>query len=95
LKKKRFYTLAHQEYQMTAIALTPGPPYFAVIFTSLNTDGDDGYPDKAEEMENLAALQPGFPGMESVRSGLGITVSYWSSLDDIKDWHQHAKHRFA
>ena len=80
---------------MTDIALTPEPPYYAVIFTSLRTEDEDGYAAMAEEMENLAALQPGFLGMESVRSGLGITVSYWSRLDDIKAWHQHAEHQLA
>ena len=80
---------------MSEIAATPKPPYFAVIFTSTRTDSDNGYSAMAEEMVNLAASQPGYLGMESVRSGLGITVSYWSSLEEIKAWHNHAEHRLA
>lgn len=80
---------------MSDIAVTPEPPYFAVIFTSIRTDGDDGYSAMAEEMVELASRQAGFLGMESVRSGLGITVSYWASLEDIKAWRQNAEHRLA
>ncbi|HTN65357.1 MAG TPA: antibiotic biosynthesis monooxygenase, partial [Burkholderiaceae bacterium] len=28
---------------MPSIAETPNPPYYAVIFTSVRTEGDDGY----------------------------------------------------
>ncbi len=80
---------------MTDIARTPAPPYFAVIFTSLRTDGDDGYAAMAEKMVELAALQPGFLGMESVRSGLGITISYWSRLEDIQAWRENIEHQLA
>jgi len=80
---------------MSSIAITPKPPYFAVIFTSTRTDGDDGYSAMADKMVDLAAAQAGFLGMESVRSGLGITVSYWASLEDIKAWHKNAEHQFA
>ena len=37
------------------IAGTPAAPYFAVIFTSLRTDGENGYGKMAEAMEKLAA----------------------------------------
>jgi hypothetical protein len=62
---------------MSIIAQTPKPPYYAVIFTSIRTDIDEGYAQMAEKMVQLAATQPGFLGMESARDGLGITVSYW------------------
>ena len=63
------------------LARTPEPPYYAVVFTSLRTDGDQGYARMAERMMELAAEQPGFLGVESARGadGLGITVSYWTS----------------
>jgi hypothetical protein len=53
--------------------------YYAVIFTSLRTEGDQGYAEAAERMLALAREQPGFLGIESARGddGLGITVSYW------------------
>ncbi|MFI5159936.1 MAG: antibiotic biosynthesis monooxygenase family protein [Sphingobacteriales bacterium] len=77
------------------IANTPQAPYYAVIFTSLRTDGDNGYCDMAVEMNKLASEQPGYLGFESAREGLGITVSYWESLDAIKNWKANARHLFA
>jgi heme-degrading monooxygenase HmoA len=80
---------------MTAIANTPAPPYYAVIFSSLRTSIESGYADMAERMVALAAEQPGFLGIESAREGLGITVSYWESLDAISNWKHHAAHQVA
>ena len=80
------------------IAKTPQPPYYAVIFTSLRREvAGDGYAPMAERMVELASAQPGFLGVESARGsdGVGITVSYWESLDAIKQWHRHAEHRLA
>lgn len=78
-------------------AATPEPPYFAVIFTSARTEGDNGYAAMAETMVSLAAQQPGFLGIESARGsdGLGITVSYWASADAIRDWKLNSEHRVA
>ena len=80
---------------MSEIAITPEPPYYAVIFSSHRTESDDGYTDMAERMVKLAALQPGFLGMESARENLGITVSYWDSLEAISNWKKNAEHREA
>ena len=77
------------------IAKTPNPPYYAVIFTSLRTDGDQGYSAMAEEMDKLSQQQEGYLGIESARNELGITVSYWRSLEDIKNWKANAQHLFA
>jgi heme-degrading monooxygenase HmoA len=77
-------------------AATPRPPYYAVIFTNRRTADDDaGYGSAAERMLELAADQPGFLGVESVRdaAGRGITVSYWESMDAIRRWGAHAEHR--
>ena len=70
-------------------------PYYAVIFSSLRTEGDDGYGQMAQEMEELAQQQPGFLGVESARDGLGITVSYWESLEAIANWKENMDHRQA
>ena len=80
---------------MSQIASTPKPPYYAVIFTSIKTEDDDGYAEMAEQMATLAARQPGFLGMETARDGIGITVSYWESLDAIRNWKQQADHQQA
>lgn len=77
------------------IANTPQAPYYAVIFTSLRTEGDHGYDEMAERMAALAALQPGYLGVESVREGVGITVSYWRDLASIRAWKAQADHLVA
>ncbi len=81
----------------TGFARTPEPPYYAVIFTSRRSEVDDGYGAMGDRMVELAAQQPGFLGVESVRdaAGLGITVSYWSSLEAIAAWKANAEHRVA
>jgi heme-degrading monooxygenase HmoA len=81
---------------MSGIAKTPEPPYYAVIFASQRTDGDRGYGLMAEKMVELASQQKGFLGVESARDAeLGITVSYWDSLEAIKNWKYHAAHKVA
>lgn len=77
------------------IAKTPPPPYYAVIFTSIKTENDNGYSEMSDKMMQLAAAQPGFLGVETARNEVGITVSYWDSLDAIKNWKQHAEHTVA
>jgi heme-degrading monooxygenase HmoA len=81
----------------SGFAVTPEPPYYAVIFTSTRTAVDEGYGDVADRMVELAAKQPGFLGVESTRGadGLGITVSYWSSLEAIAAWKANSEHRIA
>lgn len=80
---------------MSILANTPQPPYYAVIFSSIRTDVADGYGEMADRMVELAHGQPGFLGVESARQALGITVSYWDSLDSIRNWKQDAEHRIA
>lgn len=77
------------------LAQTPKPPYYAVIFTSIRTDTDEGYGEMAERMLELAQQQDGFLGVESAREEVGITVSYWRDLDAIKAWKSHAEHQEA
>jgi len=80
---------------MSEIANTPEPPYYAVIFTSYRTDGDNGYGEMADRMVELASKQPGFLGIESARESVGITVSYWTDLESIKLWKQNTEHIVA
>ena len=64
------------------ISKTPKPPYYAAIFSSQRFLDDQGYESMANKMFDLAEKQPGFLGVETVRSdgGFGITVSYWENL---------------
>lgn len=77
------------------IAKTPNPPYYAVIFTTIRTELDDGYSDTAELMVGLANKQEGFLGVESARNEVGITVSYWKDLESIRKWKLHTEHLLA
>lgn len=78
-------------------ASTPRPPYYAVIFSSQRTDGDNGYGATADRMAELAAQQPGFLGMESTRGadGFGITVAYFDSEENIRAWKRNMEHAAA
>lgn len=67
-------------------------PYYAVIFTSKRTDLDENYAEMAMKMETLAKQQSGFLGVESARNEIGITVSYWESLEAIANWKQNLDH---
>ena len=79
----------------SALADTPPAPYYAVIFSTTRTDGDNGYEAMAEKMAALAATMPGYLGAESARAAIGITVSYWKDLDSIKQWKYQADHVMA
>ncbi len=70
-------------------------PYYAVIFTSIQTENIKGYAEMAQQMEDLAKNQAGFIGIDSARNSIGITVSYWESLEAIQQWKQHTNHLVA
>ncbi len=70
-------------------------PYYAVIFTSVRAELDDGYAETAKAMLDLASTQPGFLGFESARQEIGITISYWDSLESIEKWKNNEQHRQA
>ena len=77
------------------IAETPEPPYVAVVFTSVRTAGDQGYAVMSRRMDELAARQPGYLGVESARGDVGITVSYWADEEAARAWKQVAEHLVA
>ena len=70
-------------------------PYYAVIFTSTLTSNIEGYNEMSKKMEALTNKQDGFLGIDSARESVGITVSYWESLEAIKTWKQNSEHLFA
>lgn len=81
---------------MSGMVRTPEPPYYAVIFSSQRTEGDNGYEVMADKMVELASQQRGFLGIESARDGgLGISISYWDSLESIKAWKENSAHKVA
>jgi heme-degrading monooxygenase HmoA len=68
------------------------PPYFAVIFSSVRTPSDHGYAAAAARMDELAKVQPGYLGIDSARSDIGITVSYWRDLESVRLWKNQVEH---
>ena len=70
-------------------------PYYAVIFTSTHSKNTEGYSEMAQQMENLAKQQQGFLSVDSARSTVGITVSYWKDIESIKNWKANSEHLLA
>ena len=70
-------------------------PYYAVIFTSTPTETTEGYSEMPIKMENLAKQQKGYLGMDTAKNSVGITVSYWESLEAIKNWKANTDHLLA
>jgi heme-degrading monooxygenase HmoA len=67
----------------------------AVIFRSHRTGADDaGYAHAATAMEMLAAHQPGYRGIDSVRGedGTGVTISYWTDHAAAIAWRDNRDH---
>jgi len=81
----------------TALARTPEPPYYAVVFTSQRAAGDQGYEAMAARMVELGSSYDGFLGIESARGadGFGITVSYWRDEAAISAWQRNTEHQQA
>ena len=81
---------------MEGKALLNDKSYYAVIFTSIQSEVNKDYEEMAELMISLAKKQPGFLGLESARSnGNGKTVSYWETEESIRNWKNHEKHLVA
>ncbi len=86
-----------EEQTTTDFGLVAEAPYYATIFTTLLTDDLDGYEETADRMAELVHDREGFLGMRSARGddGLGITVCYWRSEEDIAAWRGHVEHQTA
>ena len=76
---------------------TPQPPYYIVSFSSIRTQGDNGYGAMGERMETLALAQDGCLGLESARGadGFGITISFWRDEESILAWKNVVSHLAA
>jgi heme-degrading monooxygenase HmoA len=70
-------------------------PYYAVIFTSTLHKTDEEYIGLDEILIEKARECGGFLGMDSARSELGISISYWETLEDIQRWRAHTDHIVA
>lgn len=70
-------------------------PCYAVIFTTLLTNNQADYEETSKRMEKLAKQQDGYLVIESARSKIGITVSYWKDLASITKWKKNIEHTEA
>ncbi|MFF0062927.1 antibiotic biosynthesis monooxygenase family protein [Streptomyces sp. NPDC005279] len=73
------------------------PPYYTVVFTSVQTERPEGYGETAERMKKLVEEVPGFLGYETARTpgGLGITVGYFRDEEAIATWQRNLEHQAA
>lgn len=68
---------------------------YAVIFKTLrDLPVPREYLEINEKLHSLVKENKGFINIESVgdHSGRGISISYWNSLEDIKEWKEEALH---
>ena len=69
---------------------------FAVIFKATFAEFDDEYFRTAERLKDLAFKKYGCVDFVSVTEGNEeIAVSYWHSLQQIRDWKNDPEHRQA
>ncbi len=73
------------------------PPYYAVIFTSIRNDNNDGYDEWDNRMFELVENEEGYLGYESYRNpdGKGVTISYWKDLESLSHWRNNKLHQQA
>ena len=78
------------------IAPTPKPPYYVAVFSSVRTETDEGYYQMNDALLMELSKLSGYLGHESAReNGCGITVSYWSDLQSLKNWRDLPLHKTA
>jgi heme-degrading monooxygenase HmoA len=84
---------------MPFIARTPKPPYYAVIFTSINAADVDHteHNQTSHRLAAIAATYDGFLGIEPARNGDGCGVSaiYWKDLESIRAFGRDPEHLVA
>lgn len=73
------------------------PPYYAVVFTTVRTQEQDGYHETDARMEELVKNIPGYLGIDHAQTpgGLGITVGYFRDAEALTEWRTNAEHRAA
>jgi len=72
-------------------------PYYAVVFSSIRSNVNEGYKEMDELIYSEVESSPGYLGHEGTRQedGFGIHVSYWKDLVSIKTWKDNTLHKKA
>jgi heme-degrading monooxygenase HmoA len=84
---------------MPFVAKTPKPPYYAVVFTSLNAPGIDHSEHVAmsQHLIKVAETYEGYLGIEPARNGdgSGVTAVYFKDPESIAAWARDPEHMVA
>ena len=84
---------------MPYISATPKPPYYAVIFTSMNNMAVDHAEHTAmsARLVDHAKSFAGYLGIEGSRNadGTGVTAVYWKDRESIHAWAKDPMHQIA
>jgi heme-degrading monooxygenase HmoA len=83
---------------MSFISRTPEPPYYAVIFTSINAAVDHAeHTQTSQRLIAIAASYDGFLGIEPARNadGSGVAAIYWTDLQSIAAFARDPEHMVA
>jgi heme-degrading monooxygenase HmoA len=83
---------------MTYISKTPKPPYYAVIFTSINAPVDHAeHVAMSARLVERASTHDGFLGIEPARNadGTGVSAVYFRDLESITAWAKDPEHQIA
>lgn len=71
-------------------------PMYAVIFKATIADFDEQYFSTAERLKDLAIKKYGCQDFVSVTQGNEeIAISYWQSMQQIREWKNDPEHRRA
>ena len=83
---------------MPYISKTPNPPYYAVVFTSINANVDHTeHVDMYARLVQRAATYEGYLGIEPARNsdGTGVAVVYFKDQESIGAWAKDPEHQIA
>lgn len=84
-----------QDYQHR-FTKTPLPPYYTVLFTIQTTgENKEALSRVDNRMLELAAMNPGFIGSESLEDeeGFILMMTYWKDLESIKAFTENVEHQ--
>ena len=69
---------------------------YAVIFKAKTNELDEAYFEMIERMRELAMNEYGCTEFTAVTEGSSeIAISYWDSMEDIKNWKENSEHLVA
>lgn len=83
---------------MPYISKTPKPPYYAVVFTSINADVDHTeHVEMYARLVQRASTYEGYLGIEPARNsdGTGVAAVYFKDQESIEAWAKDPEHQVA